>query len=47
MLIGFPYHLLISNVDASTEVDLEIMLQETKLAEFKYCQQSTGQNHSN
>lgn len=38
MLIGFPYHLLISNVDASAEVDLEIMLQETKLAEFKHCQ---------
>ena len=37
MSIGFPYHLLICNVDASAEVDLEIMLQETKLAEFQPC----------
>lgn len=47
MLIGSPYHLLISNVDDSAEVDLEITLQKTKLAEFKPCQQNTGQNHSN
>jgi len=37
VLIGFPYHLLISNVDASAEVDLEIMLQRTKLAKLKPC----------
>jgi hypothetical protein len=36
-MIGFPYHLLVSSVEASAEVDLEIMLQETKLAEFKPC----------
>jgi len=47
VLIGFPYHLLISNVDAIEKVDLEIMLQEAKLAEFKPCQQNAGQNHRN